>query len=105
MCLQWHQLQKDFKIVNLPVSHNASYFTLNSIDRVLSRQNSIAEKKAYHLIEHLWKNKDDSSVKYMCNNSVTFKLIISICFKGGFLETTSLSQCRDMAYLARCTSD
>lgn len=45
MCLQWHQLQKDFKIVNLPVSHNPSYFTLNSIDRVLSKQNSIVEKK------------------------------------------------------------
>lgn len=39
-------MQNDFKIVNLPVNHNLFYFMLN-FDWVLTRQNSVAEEKAY----------------------------------------------------------
>lgn len=57
MCLQKHELQKVFKIVNRPVRHNPFYFTLNGIEQVLRRQNSVVEEKAEHRIEYLWKNK------------------------------------------------
>lgn len=73
MWLQWHQLQKDFKIVNLPVSRNPFSLTLDVLEQVPSRQNCIAEEKACHLIE------------VECNICKIFLGLLSLLHPFGFL--------------------